>query len=110
VQRALQELADLQHEKTEVLRRMELERLDKVQASLWGSRSDPKAATALLKLFDARARVLGIYAPTKVAQTTPDGESLVQPIDLSRLTTEELKQLRAIQQKAGVQQMAEART
>jgi hypothetical protein len=40
-------------------------------------------------------------APTKLAQTTPDGEQLPPALDLSKLSSEELEQFHALYVKAG---------
>jgi predicted DNA-binding protein YlxM (UPF0122 family) len=110
IEEGLAELAKLEQGKTEVLRQRELERLDKMQMSLWQSRGNPKAAMALLKLVDQRSRLLGLYMPTKIATTDPEGNATVTTVDLTKLSSEELRQLRSIQKKAGLQQLGETRS
>ena len=38
-------------------------------------------------------QLLGLYAPTKIAPTTPDGDEPYRPLDVTKLTTEELEVL-----------------
>jgi hypothetical protein len=46
--------------------------------------------------MERRAKLLGLDAPIKTAQTTPDGEALPPALDLSKLTDEQLAALDAI--------------
>ena len=58
---------------------------------------DPKACEAMLKALDQRNKLLGLYAPMKIAPTTPEGEAL-QPgggADLAALYAEMTDEERA---------------
>lgn len=48
-------------------RSTELDRLDMAQASIWNAvlRGDIQAINALIKIISERAKILGLYAPTK---------------------------------------------
>jgi len=72
----LAELAEQQTENTAKYRQLELERLDRLQMSLWvqalgaGTKPpDTRAALALLRLFERRAKLLGLDAPTSIHVT-----------------------------------------
>lgn len=77
-------------------RLIELGRLDSVVLAHWNSRANPRNAEILLKAGERRARLLGLDAPAKIAQTTPDGDGLPPALDLSKLTDEQLAALDAI--------------
>lgn len=66
----LAELAERQHEDTAQYRQLELERLDRLQMALWvkavASPPDTRAALAVLRIFERRAKLLGLDAPTHV--------------------------------------------
>ena len=47
-----------------------------------GQHGDARLAQALLGVLDMRNRLWGLYAPTKIAPTTPDGASEYEPLSL----------------------------
>lgn len=51
------------------IRTLELERCDAVIAALWTKRADHKVATALMRVFERRAKLLGVDMPTKIEGT-----------------------------------------
>lgn len=75
-------LAAITAEPAQELVRLELERLD----VLWGIQylnaqaGDVQAMAACMKIMERRAKLLGLDAPTKIAETDPDGnEKVAQP-------------------------------
>jgi hypothetical protein len=85
------------------LRQMELDRLDAIHLAHWPHRANPRNAIVLLRICERRCRLLGLDAPAKVAETTPQAEPLPWSPDLSRLTDEELAQLDALYRKLGAE-------
>lgn len=77
VRSALDEINARANEAVEEMRALELQRLDRLQSGLWTSAAggDPKAAAVVLKVFERRAKLLGLDAPEKRDITT-DGEPL----------------------------------
>lgn len=71
------------------MREVELDRLDRLQAAVWGSASkgDVKAVDSVLKIMDRRARLLGLDAPTRhqVETTVHDGQSIDAEVERLRL-------------------------
>ncbi len=80
-------LKDITREPAKHLRDLELERLDAMQAALWESatQGDPGAIAVCLKIGERRARLWGLYAPTKIEGKV---ETTVRS-DFSSLTPEE---------------------
>jgi len=92
-------LADLEarvKESAARTRAIELLRCDTLMLKLWPSASNPRVTDSILRVMERRAKLLGLDAPQKVAQTTPDGEALPPALDLSKLTDEQLAGLDAI--------------
>jgi hypothetical protein len=83
------------------LRQMELDRLDAIHFAHWPRRANPRNADVILRVMERRARLLGLDAPAKIAETIPEGKPSSWSPDLSRLTDEELAQLEAIYTKLG---------
>ncbi len=96
VMKGLAELEAKTKEKAEQVRQMEVMRVDAIIESLWENRGVPRASEVILKAQERRARLLGLDAPAKVAQTTPDGKDLPPALDLSKLSDEQLATLEAI--------------
>lgn len=104
VKEGMEELRQETIGKAADLRDLELRRLDAMSRELWSKLSDPQAVNALRQISEARAKLLGLNAPAAIAL----GGILGQPIgvteaagwDLSKLTTEQLEQLEAIQRAA----------
>lgn len=75
VTRGMKRLVARCEEKAEDIRSMELDRLDKLQLAVWpqAAKGQLQAVDRMLKIMDQRAKLLGTYAPTKVASTNPEG-------------------------------------
>jgi hypothetical protein len=59
----------VQREPVEAMRDLELDRLDRLQRSFWTEaivNKNQKAALVILKIIDQRAKLYGLYAPTKI--------------------------------------------
>jgi len=59
----------VQREPVEAMRDLELDRLDRLQRVYWKEaivNQDQKAALLILKIIDQRAKIAGLYAPTKI--------------------------------------------
>jgi hypothetical protein len=54
-------------------RRLMLDRIDAGISSLWVQRGNPRVSDSLVRLYDRQARLLGLDAPTKVANTDAAG-------------------------------------
>lgn len=88
--RALADLLAEQNARTEELRALELERLDKMFMSLWmkayddrGRAIDYGAIDRLLRIAERRAKLLGLDAPAKIAQTDAEGRTVAFNVMLS---------------------------
>jgi hypothetical protein len=75
-------LLEVVREPAEELIRLDLERLD----ALWGIQylnaqaGDVQAMAACMKIMERRAKLLGLDAPTRIAETEPDGSAkIMQP-------------------------------
>jgi hypothetical protein len=68
-------------EPTEQVRRLELERLDRLYLSVWAKAKggDLMAIERALQISARRSKLLGLDAPTKIAPTTPDGAEPYDP-------------------------------
>ncbi len=101
-------LADLNRSRLDdatELRALEEARLDGLLEGLWSpaTTGDEKAAAVALRVCESRRKLLGLDAPTKSEITGKDGAPLVEkepPVDLTRLTDDELEQLRLLILKA----------
>ena len=58
------------------LRRLQEERLDSMRLKLWTQRGNPRVADTLLRIEERMARLRGLDAPTKIAETDADGNDL----------------------------------
>lgn len=83
------------------LRTLELLRLDALQYAHWPNAHIPRHVDVILKVMERRAKLLGLDAPTKVVETTVNGDALPPALDLSRLTDAELSELNRLYEKAG---------
>lgn len=65
-------------EEADKVRELELMRLDRLMLNQWDAADtgDFKAVEVILKIMDRRAKLLGIDAPTKTAQTDTQGNDL----------------------------------
>ena len=67
VRQALEALLEVEHDKADEVRRIELQRLDELWRGLWpdATDGDPAAVRAALSLMERRAKLLGLDAPAK---------------------------------------------
>jgi hypothetical protein len=67
VQKAMGELAKVETERAEAIRRIELQRLDGMWRGLWdgATSGDPASIRAALGVMERRAKLLGLDAPSK---------------------------------------------
>ncbi len=79
--RSLQRLNEKNTEGTEELRRLEVERLDRMLAAIWGQvlNGNQGAIDRALRIGERRAKLLGLDAPTKTDLTT-DGKPITDVI------------------------------
>ena len=75
VQSGLQELNATCANAAEELRRMELERCDYLTLKLWPQSSNPRVTDSLLRIMERRAKLLGLDAPQKIAETDAQGNN-----------------------------------
>lgn len=73
VQHELARLDPVKRDLAERLRDIELARLDRMTAKLGRKMGDHRAVTALVKVMDRRAKLLGLDAPTRLEHTGKDG-------------------------------------
>ena len=75
VARGMKRLIARCEEKAEDIKSMELDRLDKLSLAVWpqAMKGHLQAVDRMLKIMDQRAKLLGAYAPTKIASTNPEG-------------------------------------
>ena len=68
-------------EAAQLVRQMELERLDELQLSIWPATraGNLDAIHTILRLMERRAGLLNLDAPMKFAQTTPEGTQPPRP-------------------------------
>jgi len=87
VKEAISIIQDNYTEKAEALITLDLNKLDKMEKGLYKAASDGdvSAIDRVLKIFDHRAKILGLYAPTKIDQvavnTSVDLEVLPNEVD-----------------------------
>lgn len=89
---AVNELKERTMMLAEDVRRIELERLDKMTLALFTRRSDPRTADTLLRIMERRARLLGLDSPTLVDTRN---QTVVVKRDLDRLSDDDLAVLEA---------------
>jgi DNA-binding CsgD family transcriptional regulator len=75
VKSALAETNAKTAEEAEILRRLELERLDTMRSAIWGLvlKGDVQAIDRALRISKRMSELTGIDAPTKIAPTDPTG-------------------------------------
>ena len=64
------------NEKAEHVKRIELERLDKMTLALFTNRNSPRVTDSLLRIMEQRAKLLGLYEPEKKELSGPNGQPL----------------------------------
>lgn len=62
--------------KADDVRRLELERCDRMTLALFSQRQNPRAADTLLRIMERRAKLLGLDSPVRSEVTGADGEAL----------------------------------
>lgn len=79
--RALKRLNEKTQEEAEVVRRLELERLDDLLLAMWpkAQNGDQGAVDRILRIMERRARLLGLDAPLK--EETDIGTALAQILE-----------------------------
>jgi len=87
----------------ELLRSAEIDRIDSCIAAVWDQveQGHLGAVDRVVRLGERRAKLLGLDMPTKIAPTTPEGDEPYRApaADLSKLSVEELRQLRGLRAK-----------
>lgn len=96
VTKGLEELRDANIDKTEEYKKIELTRLDSIQAALWSNRKDPNTARAIIKCMERRHRLLGLDAPLKWEGVVTPGSGGQTEVDLDKLSLDDLRQLEGI--------------
>ena len=88
IMRVLQRLETTAEETAEVVRRLEVERLDRMLLGLWpqAAKGGQGAVDRVLRIMERRAKLLGLDKPARQEISGPDGG----PLDLSHLSDEEL--------------------
>lgn len=91
VSRAMEANLEEQRTAVEVMREVESERLDRLQAAAWQSaaRGDLKAIETVIKLIDRRIKLHGLDTPVRTEVTGADGG----PLAFSRVDAAELEAL-----------------
>ena len=79
VMKGMAELAAQTIEDAQTVKLVELMRLDSMLMALWPSTKNPRTADTILRIAERRAKLLGLDAPSKIAQTDPDGGAI--PVD-----------------------------
>lgn len=104
VQAVLDELRAEALTDAEELRTLELARLDGMLISIAGQlgKGDLGAVDRALRVSESRRKLLGLDAPTKIAPTDPTGEKPYEPVDLTRLSLDDLHELQRLADKAVV--------
>ena len=72
----LKRLADQASDSAESIRQLELERLDRMTTGIWtkAKTGDLRSIDRMIKIIEQRSKLLGLYAPTKLAATNKDGD------------------------------------
>jgi hypothetical protein len=85
-------------EQAEAVRRLELDRLDALQAGVWDAAKggDAQAIDRVLSIMARRAKLMGLDAPTKTAFTDPSGrKSVAVPVSAQELSDDDLARIAA---------------
>lgn len=102
-----EKIAERRHAKTlYAMRALELERLDKLIQALWDKRQDPRTNAVIQQAIAERARLLGLYAPTRVVADVRQQVEQGPKFDAGRLSTEKLRQLQGLLEEGIVQEDA----
>ena len=104
VGKALDQLVEHCKETAERVKQLELHRLDRYRLALDSRKSDPRTVDTLIRISERVAKLHGLDAPQKIAETLPDGSPLPGEAwpDYSKLTLEEKLQLEVLLNRTGV--------
>lgn len=97
VDAALSELAELQREKTEKLRALELARLDRLLLAVWprAQGGDLQAVDRAVRILERISRLMGLDAPTRVSHiglpASPEIMILGHKVEVDRMPVDELE-------------------
>jgi hypothetical protein len=78
----------------ETARAIESEKMDRLSMIHWQKAADPQSALILMKIADRRAAMQGLDAPVE-SRVMYDTPVTAKPYDLSKLSIEKLRMLRA---------------
>jgi len=103
VQKGLQTGRERMAETAQNLIQLQLNRLNRYRLKLEPNASDPTVVSTLVRVMERECKLMGIDAPTKIAETMPDGSPIQtqEPsLDFGKLSFEELLILEALNNKA----------
>jgi len=82
VDASLKEIGDLQAEKAERLREIELARLDRATLAIWNRvrSGDDAAIRSMCAIMDRRAKLCGLDKPSRVSFEDPNGAPIVPAV------------------------------
>jgi hypothetical protein len=85
---------------------LSLNRLNRYRMKLEPNANDPAVVNTLVKIIECEAKLTGINAPVKVAETLPDGSPVPAPAEpnYDNLSLEELQALKALHLKLSGEQ------
>jgi hypothetical protein len=97
--RAMRETLELEAEKADELRTLELQRLDRLQAAAWADalKGNLRAIETVLKVVDRRCRLLGLDAPLRLDATVSE-EPSAQDLELRDMINEAKARIAAEEQ------------
>lgn len=97
------------YEAADVMRRLEGERLDKLQKGSWiaACKGDARAALTVLRIMERRARLFGLDAPVQLARLRAEQESSLDAVVTSLTSPEQLVRLYREQQQMEAAEAAE---
>jgi hypothetical protein len=101
IRRAMQQVQTELEEAVEIVRHLELARLDELQLSIWplARAGNLDAINTILRLMARRSTLLGLDTPLKYARTTPTGQPVTPASQGNEaITLEELAALLAAHQ------------
>ena len=103
VQKGLQAGRERMAETAQNLIQLQLNRLNRYRLKLEPNASDPAVVSTLVRVMERECKLMGIDAPTKIAETMPDGspiETQESKPDFSKFTHDELLIFAALHAKA----------
>jgi len=105
VQKGFAELVKTSCESAEMLRQVELRRMNRLLFVLEAKKSDPRTADTIIRISERIAKLHGLDRPLKIEASGPDGgpiQTLSGP-DYSKLTLGEKLQLEALLKKTSAE-------